>query len=108
MQAVHKNMRISPQKARLVADQVRNLHTSRALQILQFSTKKASGLILQVLKSAMANAQHNFGLELSTLRIASICVDDGTRMKRKMPRAKGVAYNILKRMSHVTIHVSGA
>ena len=75
--AVMKHARISPQKARLVADQVRNLAVDRALQVLAFSNKKAAQLIKSVLESAIANAEHNEGADIDELKVAAICVDGG-------------------------------
>lgn len=98
--------RIAPQKARLVADQIRGLPVEQALNTLSFSNKRASGLIRKVLESAIANAEHNEGADVDELRISSICVDEGPALKRIQARAKGRANRILKRTSH--IHVSVA
>jgi len=108
MQAVAKlkTARISPQKARLVADQVRGLSVGRALEILSFSSKKAARLIRQVLDSAIANAEHNEGADIDELKVAAICVDEGPTMKRLHARAKGRANRITKRTSHITITVA--
>ncbi|MCB0790025.1 MAG: 50S ribosomal protein L22, partial [Flavobacteriales bacterium] len=75
--AVMKNAQISPQKARLVADQIRSLPVDRALQVLTFSKKKAAQLIKSVLESAIANAEHNEGADIDVLNVATICVDGG-------------------------------
>lgn len=104
--AKHKFARISPQKARLVADQVRGKDVAQALQILAFSDKKAAALIKKVLESAIANAEHNEGADIDDLNIAKIFVDEGPVMKRIMPRAKGRADRILKRSSHITVVVA--
>ena len=98
--------RISPQKARLVADQIRGLPVEKALNTLQFSTKRAAGLIRKVLESAIANAEHNDGADVDELRVRVITVDEGPTLKRIRARAKGRANRILKRTSH--IHVSVA
>ncbi|MDX1609297.1 MAG: 50S ribosomal protein L22 [Halofilum sp. (in: g-proteobacteria)] len=98
--------RIAPQKARLVADQIRGLPVEQALNTLSFSNKRASGLIRKVLESAIANAEHNEGADVDELRISAICVDEGPALKRVQARAKGRANRILKRTSH--IHVSVA
>jgi len=98
--------RISPQKARLVADQIRGLPVEKALSTLSFSTKRAAGLIKKVLESAIANAEHNEGADVDELRVRTIFVDEGPVMKRIQARAKGRANRILKRTSH--IHVSVA
>ncbi len=108
MQAVAKlrHARISPQKGRLLADQVRGLPVERALNVLAFSKKKAAGIIKKVLESAIANAEHNEGADIDELRVATICVDEGPVMKRIQPRAKGRANRILKRTSHITLTVA--
>ncbi|AWN14848.1 50S ribosomal protein L22 [Salinisphaera sp. LB1] len=98
--------RISPQKARLVADEVRGMPVERALEVLEFSTKKAARIVHKVLESALANAEHNEGADIDELRIAAIMVDEGPTMKRMKPRARGSADRILKRTSHVTIRVA--
>jgi len=100
------HVRISPQKARLVADQIRGLPIERALNILKFSNKKAAAIISKVLESAASNAEHNEGADIDDLRVAKILVDEGRTMKRFQPRAKGRANRILKRSSHITIVVA--
>ncbi len=104
--AKHRFARISPQKARLVADQLRGKPVDQALEILQFSNKKAADLIKKVLESAIANAEHNEGADIDDLNVAKIFVDEGPTMKRIMPRAKGRADRILKRSSHITVVVA--
>ncbi|RXJ73410.1 50S ribosomal protein L22 [Veronia nyctiphanis] len=104
--AKHKFARISPQKARLVADQVRGKDVAQALEILTFSNKKAADLVKKVLESAIANAEHNEGADIDDLNVAKIFVDEGPIMKRIMPRAKGRADRILKRSSHITVVVA--
>ena len=108
MQAVAKlkYARISPQKARLVADQVRGLPVERALQLLRFSSKKASDIIKSVLESAIANAEHNEGADIDELRVATICVDEGPTLKRMRARAKGRGNRIMKRTSHISVTVA--
>ncbi len=98
--------RVSPQKARLVADQVRGLQVERALETLRFSAKKPARIIRKLLESAVANAEHNDGADIDELKIATIMVDEGPTMKRMKPRARGRADRILKRTSHVTIRVA--
>ncbi|HHL18329.1 MAG TPA: 50S ribosomal protein L22 [Thiothrix sp.] len=100
-----KFARISPQKCRLVADQVRGLPVEKALDILKFSPKKASGLMGKVLESAIANAEHNEGADIDELSVTQVYVDAGPVMKRIRPRAKGRANRILKRTSHITLMV---
>ncbi len=99
-------MRIAPQKARLVADQVRGKTVERALEILSFSPKKASHIIKKVLESAIANAEHNEGADIDELKVSKIFVDDGPTHRRFQARAKGRAAKILKRTSHITVEVS--
>ena len=104
--AKHNFARISPQKARLVADLIRGKSVDQALEILTFSNKKAAALVKKVLESAIANAEHNEGADIDELKVAKIFVDEGPTMKRIMPRAKGRADRILKRTSHITVVVS--
>ncbi|BAX54352.1 50S ribosomal protein L22 [Photobacterium damselae subsp. piscicida] len=104
--AKHRFARISPQKARLVADQLRGKPVAQALEILNFSNKKTADLIKKVLESAIANAEHNEGADIDDLNVAKIFVDEGPTMKRIMPRAKGRADRILKRSSHITVVVA--
>ncbi|MHB1949871.1 MAG: 50S ribosomal protein L22 [Acidiferrobacteraceae bacterium] len=104
--AVLKFIRLSPQKGRLVADQVRGLPVDRALEILQFSTRKAAKPVRKVLESAIANAEHNVGADVDTLRVGRIEINEGPVMKRFHARAKGRGARILKRTSHISITVS--
>ncbi len=97
--------RISPRKVRLVADLIRGLQVDEAEKILQFTVKKSAEPILKVLKSAVANAEHNFNLKKTNLHILEIKVDGGPIIKRYRPRARGVAFPIQKRTSHITITV---
>lgn len=98
--------RLSAQKARLVADQVRGLSVEKALQTLSFSPKKAAGLVKKVLESAIANAENNEGADIDELKVSAIYVDEGPTLKRIRPRAKGRADRILKRSCHITVKVS--
>ena len=100
-----KFARISPQKCRLVADQVRGLPVDKALDVLKFSPKKASAIVVKVLESAIANAEHNEGADIDELSVTQIYIDAGPIMKRIRPRAKGRANRILKRTSHITLMV---
>lgn len=104
--AKHRYARTSAQKARLVADQVRGLSVDKALNILTFSPKKAAVLVKKVLESAIANAEHNEGADVDELKVSTIYVDEGTSLKRIMPRAKGRADRITKRTCHITVKVS--
>ena len=101
-----KGARMSAQKARLVADQVRGKSVEAALEILQFSTKKGADIIKKVLESAIANAEHNDGADVDELNVSTIFVDEGMTMKRIKPRAKGRADRILKRSCHITVKVA--
>ena len=101
-----RHARISAQKARLVADQIRGLPVDRALDILTFSNKKGAVLVKKVLDSAIANAENNEGADIDELWVKTICVDEGPTMKRIRARAKGRANRILKRSSHITVTVA--
>jgi large subunit ribosomal protein L22 len=101
-----KSVRVSPQKVRLVADQVRGLSVDKALQVLSFSPKKSALIVKKVLESAVANAEHNEGADIDELKVSTIFVDQGPVYKRIRPRAKGRANRILKRTSHITVCVS--
>jgi len=98
--------RISPQKGRLVADQIRGLPVEQALNVLAFSPKKAAELMKKVLDSAIANAENNEGADIDELKVKTVCVDEGPVMKRIHARAKGRANRIIKRTSHITVTVS--
>lgn len=104
--AVLKFARISPQKARLVADQIRGMKVEPALQLLNFSNKRAATLIKKVVESAIANAEHNDGADVDELKISTICVDEGPVFKRMHARAKGRGNRILKRTAHITVAVA--
>ncbi len=101
-----KHARISAQKVRLVADQIRGKNVERALELVEFSNKKASNIIKKILDSAIANAEHNEGADIDELKVAEITVDEGPTMKRLRARAKGRANRILKRTSHITVVVA--
>lgn len=96
---------ISAQKVRLVADEVRGKPVERALDILTFSNKKGAKFVKKCLDSAIANAEHNNGLDIDKLRVSTIYVDEGVTLKRIMPRAKGRADRISKRTCHITVKV---
>ena len=98
--------RISAQKARLVANQIRGLPVEQAKNLLQFSNQKAAKIIAKVLESAMSNAEHNEGADVDELRVVTICVDGARTMKRLRARAKGRANQILKRSAHIIITVA--
>ena len=106
VQAVAKYIRIAPQKARLVADQIRNKPVDKALELLEYSSKKAATPIRKALESAIANAEHNEGADIDELIVSKIHVDEGPVLKRWRARAKGRAAKILKRTSHITVEVA--
>jgi large subunit ribosomal protein L22 len=106
--SILRQARISPQKVRLVADQIRGLPTGRALELLKFSNKKAAGLIYKVLYSAVSNAENNQGADADDLSVARVYVDEGPRLKRMHARAKGRGTRIIKRTSHITVVVGDA
>lgn len=101
-----KGARLSAQKARLVADQIRGKSVEEALDILEFSQKKGAGIVKKVLESAIANAEYNEGADVDELKVSTIFVDEGTTMKRIKPRAKGRADRIFKRSCHITVKVA--
>lgn len=103
--AILRHAGISPQKARLVADLVRRVPVEKARNILRFSPKKAATIIKKLLESAIANAEHNEGLDIDTLKISRIFVDEAPRLKRFSPRAKGRSNRIVKRHCHITLVV---
>ena len=101
-----KGAKLSAQKARLVADQIRGKDVGVALEILAFSTKKGALLVKKLLESAIANAEHNEGADVDELKVSTVMVDEGLTMKRIRPRAKGRADRILKRTCHITLAVA--
>ncbi|MBT7408858.1 MAG: 50S ribosomal protein L22 [Methylococcales bacterium] len=98
--------RLSAQKGRLVADQIRGLPVEKAVNVLLFSNKKAAKIIQKILESAIANAENNDGLDIDELYVNKIFVDEGPTFKRIRARAKGRAARILKRTSHITVSVA--
>lgn len=103
--AVLRGTRLSAQKGRLVADQIRGLPVERALNILAFSPKKGAVIIKKVLESAIANAEHNEGADIDELKVSTIFVDEGSTLKRFRARAKGRGARILKPTCHITVTV---
>jgi large subunit ribosomal protein L22 len=101
-----RGARISAQKVRLVADQVRGKPVGEALTVLEFSTKNAAQIIRKILNSAIANAENNNGADVDELRVATIFVDEGMTMKRMRARAKGRGDRIFKRSCHITVGVA--
>jgi large subunit ribosomal protein L22 len=100
-----KYARISPQKCRLVADQIRGLPVAQAIKVLTFSRKKAARMVHKVLESAIANAEHNHGADIDELKVSTVQVDAAPFFARYAARAKGRGDRILKRNSHITVHV---
>jgi large subunit ribosomal protein L22 len=98
-------VRLSAQKGRLVADQIRGKSVENALNILQFSPKKAGAIIRKVLESAIANAEHNEGADIDELKVTQICVEKGPVLKRFQARAKGRGNRILKPTCHIFLTV---
>ena len=105
VKAIHRGARISAQKTRLVADQIRGLPVDKALNILTFSPKKAAGIVKKVVLSAIANAEHNEGADIDELKITSIYVDKAASLKRFTARAKGRGNRIEKQSCHITVTV---
>lgn len=106
VRAVEKFIRVSPKKARPVAKELKGKKAKEALEILNFSQKKGATLIAKALKSAVANAEHNYNAEGDNLFIKSILIDGGPSLKRFRPRSRGMVSHILKRTSHITVIVS--
>jgi large subunit ribosomal protein L22 len=103
--AIVRGVRLSAQKGRLVADQIRGLPVEKALNLLSFSPKKAAGIIKKALESAIANAEHNQGADIDELKVQSIYVDKATNLRRFQARAKGRGNVILKQTCHVHVTV---
>ncbi len=103
--AVVKGVRLSAQKGRLVADQIRGMAVDKALLLLAFSPKKAAVIIKKGLESAIANAEHNDGADIDELKVRTIYIDKATSLKRMIPRAKGRGNSIEKPTCHITIIV---
>ncbi len=103
--AILRGARLSAQKGRLVADQIRGLPVDKALNVLAFSPKKGAQLIQKLLNSAIANAEHNEGADIDELKVKTIYVDEGADLKRFRARAKGRGARILKPTCHITVVV---
>ena len=101
--ALARHIRISPQKARLVADLVRGKNVETAINTLRFMPKKGARILRKVIESAVANASQNEAIDVDTLYVKKIHIDGGPMMKRIRPRAMGRASRILKRSSHITV-----
>lgn len=104
--ATLKYARMSAQKARLVANQVRGISVARALNILTFSPKKAAAIMKKLLESAIANAENNNGLDIDELSVSKIFVNEAPSYKRLRAASKGRGHRILKRNCHITIEVA--
>jgi large subunit ribosomal protein L22 len=100
------NAPLSAQKARLVGDQIRGMAVEKALDTLKFSTKKAAAIMVKVLESAIANAEHNESADVDELFVSTVFVNEAATLKRVRARAKGRANHILKRTCHITVKVS--
>ncbi len=105
VKAYAKNIRVSAQKARLVADLVRGLPVARALNVLTFSSKKSAGIVKKTLESAIANAEHNQGADIDALKVKEIFIDKGPSLKRFTARAKGRGSKIEKQTCHINVVV---
>jgi large subunit ribosomal protein L22 len=103
--AIARHIRIAPRKVRIVVDLIRGKNVGEAFSILKFTPKVASPVVDKVLRSAIANAEHNFDMNVDKLYISEVFVDQGPTMKRIHPRSRGQAFRILKRSSHVTVVV---
>ncbi len=101
-----KFTRMSPQKCRLVCDQIRGLPIERALDILKFSRKRVAVVLKKLLDSAIANAEHNYGADIDELKVAKIYADQGPTYKRMQAQAKGRGTQILKPTCHITVILS--
>ena len=101
--AFARQIRISPQKARLIADLVRGKDVATAINTLRFMPKKGARILRKVIESALANAGQNESIDVDTLYVKKIFIDGGPMLKRIMPRAQGRANRILKRSSNITV-----
>lgn len=104
--AIAKTVRIAPRKVSLVVDLIRGKNTTEAIAILQHTQRGASSVVEKALKSAIANAEHNYDMDTESLYVSEVYVNEGPTMKRFRPRAQGSASKINKRTSHVTVVVS--
>jgi large subunit ribosomal protein L22 len=103
--AIARTVRIAPRKVRLVVDLIRGKKVGEALAILKHTPKAASPIVEKVLNSALANADHNYNMDLDNLYVTEVYVDQGPTLKRFRPRAQGRAFRIHKRTSHITVVV---
>ena len=103
--AEHKYARISPRKVEIVCNMIRGKNAKVALALMENTPKAGCELMIKVLKSAMANAENNFGMDVSKLYVSECFVCEGPTLKRIRPRAQGRAFRIMKRTSHITLAV---
>lgn len=103
--AILKYARISPRKVNIVNDLIRNKPVGVAMGILNNTPKAASALLIKLLQSAIANAEHNYQMDVDKLYVAEVYANAGPTLKRVQPRAQGRAFRIMKRTSHITIVV---
>ncbi len=106
VKAVAKHVRISPQKVRKIVGAIKGKRVESGLSSLKFMPQKASGIVEKILKSAVANADHNNNMDVDSLIVKNIIVDSGPSLKRFRPRARGRGARILKRTSHITVIVA--
>ena len=104
--AVARHIRIAPRKVRLVVDLIRGKAVGEAIAILRNTPKAGSPVVEKVLRSAIANAEHNYSMDVDQLIVSKVFVDQGTTLKRFHPRSQGRAFSILKHSSHVTVVVA--
>ena len=103
--AIARHIRIAPRKIRVVIDLIRGKNIGEAYAILKYTPKIGSEVLLKVLESAIANAEHNYDMNSDKLYVAAAYVVQGPTLKRIHPRSRGQAFKILKRSSHVTVVV---
>lgn len=103
--AIAKYVRISPLKVNFICSEIRNKQVDEALSILKFTPKRGAGILEKVLNSAIANAENNLNLDRDNLYVSEAYADQGPSLKRIRPKAKGMAYPILKRSSHIGVVV---
>ena len=103
--AIAKHIRIAPRKIRIVVDLIRGKNIGEAFAILKFTPKVGAEVVEKVLKSAVANAEENYDMNVDNLYVSEVFVDQGPTLKRIHPRSRGQAFKILKRTSHMTVVV---
>jgi large subunit ribosomal protein L22 len=101
-----RGVRLSAQKGRLIADQIRGMQVDKALNLLTFSPKKGAFIVKKLLESAIANAEHNDGADIDELKVKTIHVEQGTSLKRFTARAKGRGNRIVKQTCHIYLSVA--